>query len=160
MICLHHVFQVHFIRMRVLLLVVLLLPPSDPPFSLSPPAVASAAAVSNERPDREAGHVSDKSMTVDHKSVITDRDNIAVAREFFMQGTAALRRPRNCSGFLPDFYRQLLMPSRNNNTQLNTTDATIARQVFGNPTCVLYSVQVQYKWFIWLCRAWSKAYLR
>jgi hypothetical protein len=117
----------------------LLLSLSAPPFSLSPSSTSSATVASAAATENEPGHVIDKSMNVDHESIREDFEKIKVAREFYLQRTGALRRPHNCSAFVPEYFRGVLAPQLNDSTY-NATAAGIAREILGSTMCVFFLV--------------------
>ena len=133
MASLHRMFRLLVITIFMFMLLLSLKSLSLSPSSASSTAVASAAPTENE-----PGHVNEENMNVDHESIRRDFENIKVARDFYLQRTGALRRPHNCSKFVPASFHDVLAPQLSDPTY-NATAAAIAREVLGSPTCVVLS---------------------
>ena len=100
---------------------------------------AFAAIVSEAATDREPGHVSDESMSVDFQRIKADREKINITRDFYLKRTVDLRRPHNCSDSVPESYRHVLAPegARDPTYSYNATEAAISREVLGSTVCVV-----------------------
>ena len=122
----------------------LFLTPSSASASSASAAVASASTAPSpptekeNQKENEPGHVSDKSMNVDHESIRQDFEKIKAARDFYLQRTAALRRPHNCSSFVPKAFAEVLAPQPSDPTY-NATAAAFAREILGSPMCAALS---------------------
>lgn len=110
------------------LMFALLLPPSPLLF------LQMSAIVSGSPSNRELGHVSDEEMEVDVDRVTGDFEKIGVAKAFFLEHTAELRRPRDCSDAVPKDFRGMLAPNFKPNPKYNATDAAVAREILGSST--------------------------